>query len=172
MAYFKNFPQIFYSFSTGNLIEAFVMTDILARVKVNNANLLNTLSYDEYDILDGETPEIIADKVYNRSDYHWLILIANEIIDPRYDWPLSNAALHNYVTDTYGAGNEYAIHHYINAVGDVVHSSYTDGTKYPVTNFDYEDQINESKRRIQLIKPQFVSQFIQNFVGTLNNGGR
>lgn len=169
MNYFKNFPQIFYTFSTGIAVSSFIMTDILRRVKANDANIQNVLSYDEYDILDGDTPEIISDKIYNTPEYHWTILIANEIIDPRYDWPLSTTALRNYITKKYGAGNENAIHHYVNADGDVVHSTYA-GAKTPVSNTDYEDQLNESKRRIKIIKPQFITRFVDKFTGMLNNG--
>ena len=39
-----------------------------------------------------------------------------------------------------------------------------------VSNYDYEDAINEGKRRIKLIKPQFINEFVNNFTGLLNNG--
>jgi hypothetical protein len=168
MSYFKNFPEILYSFSTGYTISAFVMTDILRRVKMDDANITNLLSYDEYDILDGETPEIIADKVYNDPTYHWVILVANEIIDPRYDWPLSTTALNLYIADKYGTSST-SIHHYYNDDGDVVHISYA-GIKYSVTNAQYETELNETKRRIRIVKPEFVPRFVENFVGLLNNG--
>lgn len=158
-----------YSLSTGSTVDVFVATDFLRRVKVDDINILNTLSYDEYDIQDGDTPEIVADKIYNSPDYHWVILIANEIIDPRFDWPLSTDALRSYITDKYGQGNEYAVHHYENTSGDTVHVSYS-GLKTSINNTEYEELINESKRRIRLIKPQFVSMFIESFVGILNNG--
>ena len=169
MAYFKNFPQIYYSFSTGLTITAFVMTDILRRVKADDANTLNALSYNAYFVLDGDTPEIVSDKIYGRSDLHWTILIANEILDPRYDWPLSTTALRAYVTDKYGAGNEYAVHHYVNSDGDTVHSSYA-GIKTAIANYDYEDGLNEAKRQIRLIKPEFMNDFVTNFTGILSNG--
>ena len=168
MSYFKNFPQLLYSFSTGLTVSAFVVTDILRRVKMDQTDIINLLSYDEYDILDGETPEIIADKLYNDSNYHWVILIANEIIDPRYDWPLSTTALNLYITDKYGSSTA-SIHHYYNADGDIVHSSYA-GVKYSMTNAQYETELNETKRRIQVVKPEFVPRFVDNFVGLLKNG--
>ena len=246
MAYFDKFPRIIYSFDSGNAVTGFVMTDILRRVKADAVNLTNTLAYDEYDVRDGETPEIVADKVYNNADLHWVVLIANEIIDPRFDWPLNSLALDNYITDKYGAANVFATHHYENSSGDTVYyrpftgtasigvtsagtsisvagtgtaflTELTTGkvvrfgtttTAYTVTainsntsisvsgaavliavnnavmldnnstvqtvtritNTDYEISINEAKRRIQLIKPQFVSQFIHNFTGLLSNG--
>jgi hypothetical protein len=174
MSYFSNFPQILYSFDTSasQKVTAFTVTDILRRVKADRNNIQNTLSYDEYDIREFETPEMVADKVYNDPQLHWIILITNEILDPRYDWPLSTPQLQTYVTSKYGTGNEYGIHHYVtnDAYQDIVHSSYT-GSKISVTNFDYEYAQNESKRRISILKPEFVGQFIKNFTGLLNNGG-
>jgi hypothetical protein len=169
--YFKKFPKITYTFDTSNsrLVVPFEMTDILRRVRIDDVVIGNTLSYDEYDILDGETPEILADKIYNNSEYHWIILIANGIIDPRFDWPLSINAFNSYVADKYGVGNEGAVHHYENADGDIVHESFT-GAKTAVTNYDYEVNINESKRRIRLVKPRFVTQFVNNFYGIMING--
>jgi hypothetical protein len=169
MSYFKNFPQILYSFDTGTTVGAFVMTDLLRRVKADDANIQNVLAYDEYDIIEGETPEIIADKLYNEPTLHWVVLISNEILDPRFDWPLTTRALELHITDKYGAGNENGIHHYENTYGDIVHSSYA-GTKTSVTNTEYEIAHNETKRRIKVLKAKFVPQFIQTFNGILNNG--
>ena len=56
-------------------------------------------------MIDGETPEIVADKFYNDSELYWIILMANEMIDPRFDWPLSYVNLLNYVDNKYGTAN-------------------------------------------------------------------
>lgn len=171
MSYFKNFPQILYSFETGQKVSAFLITDILRRVKADQNNITNITSYDEYDIKEGETPEILAHLLYGDSTLHWVILIVNEFIDPRFDWPLSTQSFEAYVTNKYGAGNEYAVHHYVtnDAYMDTVHSTYA-GAKLPITNYDWEYAVNESKRRIKILKPEFVAQFVQAFTGQLNNG--
>jgi hypothetical protein len=163
--YFKAFPVINYSLDGGNT--TFAITDIFRRVKALQENLETSLIYDEYDILEGETPEIVADKLYNESYYHWTILITNNIIDPRFDWPMSSAMLRNYIKRKYSIENVDAVKHYINDDDEIVHSSYA-GTKYPVSYFDYEEAINESKRRINIIKPQFLPAFVNSFKGSLN----
>lgn len=165
--YFSKFPIINYSLDGGNT--SFSITDIFRRVRAQTDNLLTSTAYDQYDIKEGETPEIIADQLYGNPALHWVILVSNEIIDPRFDWPLTSYALSKYITDKYGSGNEYGIHHYINSDGDVVHSSYA-GTKYPVSNTDYEETVNEGKRRIAVIQPRFVSKFVESFNGLLNDG--
>lgn len=165
--YFENFPQIVYSLDNGQT--SFVITDIFRRVIAKTENIATATAYDEYDIVDGDTPEIVSDKVYKSPDLYWTILIANQILDPRWDWPLSSNALTQYIVDKYGAGNENAIRYYVNSDGDIVHSSYA-GVKTPVTNTSYEEEINQNKRRISLIKPEFLHQFLSRFNGLLNNG--
>ena len=130
-------------------------------------NLQTSTAYDDYDVLDGETPEIVADKFYNDSFYHWTILIANNILDPRFDWPLSNQELVKFVQRKYNITNVNATKDFVNEYGEVVHSSYA-GTKYPVSYLEYEDNINEGKRRISIIKPEFLPSFVNSFIGTIN----
>lgn len=165
--YFENFPLINYSLDGG--VTGFTMTDIFRRVVAQTQNILTATSYDEYDIQDGETPEILADKFYNDTKLYWVILVANEILDPRYDWPLPQQSLNAFITDKYGAGNENTVHHYVNSDGDWVHSSYA-GAKTAVSNTDYETDLNEDKRRISILQPRFVPLFVEKFTGMLING--
>jgi hypothetical protein len=167
--YFEKFPTITYSLD-GNQT-SFVITDIFRRVVANAENLLTATAYDEHDIQDGDTPEILAHRLYGNVNLHWVILILNGIIDPRWDWPLTSQQLRNYITDKYGAGNEYGLHHYVtnDSYADVVHSSYA-GAKLPVTNTDYEEELNNARRRISVLQPRFVPEFINRFNGILING--
>jgi hypothetical protein len=166
--YFASFPQISYTLDGGDT--GFVITDIFRRVVTRDENLVTALSYDEYDVVDDETPEIVAHRVYNNAELHWIVLVVNNIIDPRYDWPLSTRSLAKFVEQKYGIGNDTDIHHYVNADGDIVHSSYTAGPITSVTNYEYEDQLNDTKRRIKLLKPQYVESFVSNFERTMRNG--
>lgn len=156
-----------YSLDDGDT--AILVTDFFRRVSADQVNIASSLAYDEYDIEEGETPEILADKVYNDSALHWVILITNEIIDPRFDWPLDSGVLYDYVVGKYGLANIYATHHYVNSNGDIVHSSYTN-PKTAVTNFQYEEAVNEAKRRIKLVKPRYVADFVNNFENVITNG--
>ena len=163
--YFKAFPIINYSLDGGRT--TFPMTDIFRRVLAIDNNLQTSLIYDDYDIIDGETPEIVADKFYNESYYHWVILIVNNIIDPRFDWPMRNAELRTFIKRKYDIENVDAVKHYINDNDEIVHSSYA-GTKYPVSYYEYEEAINEEKRRINIVKPEFLPAFVNSFTGTIN----
>ena len=118
---------------------------------------------------DGETPEIIASKLYGWSGYHWIILLVNNIIDPYFDWPLSGddlvATIRKRYTTPDRDGLEYAystIHHYQDILGNVI--DLTTFLSLPVAErsvvyiYDWEVAQNETKRHIQLLDKSFVDQ--------------
>ena len=157
--YFDNFPTFLYPFKVNNKTEFKLVTDISQNVRVRKEILANITLYDEYDIREGETPEIIAEKVYGSPLYHWVIMLCNERYNYVDDYPLTQYELEKHITAKYGFGNEYDTHHYINASGNIVDS--TQGTS--VSNYDYETSLNESKRRIKLISPTLLNTILKNF---------
>ena len=160
--YFENFPKILYEIDDANGDpKAVYMTDITRNIRFRRDLLSNITVYDEYDIVSGETPERISEKVYGTSLYHWIIMLANERYDYRKDFPLTQLALDNFVSDKYGVENINGIHHYIDANGYRVHSGYPGAVS--VSNIQYEDYINESKRRIKIIPKGTIDVIFNNF---------
>lgn len=112
--YFSEFPRIYYDFPnyTGDDTFLQVLTDITANVRVRKEIMENVTLYDEYDIKEGETPEIIAEKIYGNPEYHWIIMLANQRYDYLSDFPMSSLELDQHVKETYGVDHIYDIHHY------------------------------------------------------------
>jgi hypothetical protein len=112
--YFSNFQKIFYDFPTKENQEntLHILTDITANVRVRKQILENITLYDEYDILDGETPELIAEKIYGNPEYHWIIMLVNQRYDYIRDFPMSVGELYDYVVDKYGVEGKDRVHHY------------------------------------------------------------
>lgn len=159
--YFKNFPTFLYDYDINGSTQYKLVKDITQNVRLRKELLSNVTLYDEYDFRDGDTPEIIAEKVYGSPLYHWVIMLVNEKYDYVNDFPLPIYELEKHVTDKYGAGNEYDTHHYVDTNGFIVHSSYPGATS--VSNYDYESDVNESKRRIKLISPSLLNTILKNF---------
>jgi hypothetical protein len=157
--YFDNFPTFLYPFKINNKTEYKLIKDISQNVRVRKEILANITLYDEYDIREGDTPEIISEKVYGSPLYHWVVMLCNERYNYIDDYPLTQYELEKYITDKYGSGNEYDTHHYVDANGNIVDS--TQGTS--VSNYDYETDLNESKRRIKLISPTLLNTILKNF---------
>jgi hypothetical protein len=98
--YFSRFPLTYYSLSEKNFPYD-IVTDLLVRFGVEKNIKNNTLIYTKYDIKDGDTPEIIASKLYDSPERHWLVMLANDIVDVEADWPLQQDALLKYIDEKY-----------------------------------------------------------------------
>jgi hypothetical protein len=256
--YFEKFPKILYDFNIGSNVEYKVVTDITRNVRIIKDILSNITLYDEYDIRDGDTPEIVADKFYGSPMYHWIVMLTNERYDYVNDWPLPTFELEKHIEDVYGfttievnasdvasvalfnntiykqhpfqtgdrviysnegntsigglvnnrtyyairltdsqfklattrqkalaleeinltslssgtnafkLNNQYNVHHYEDINGNIVPEVYINiygisEQTYPVSNYEYEDRLNESKRRIRIITPQLLARVLQSF---------
>jgi len=158
--YFDNFSNMLYSYKINGKTEYKLVKDISQNVRVRKEILESITLYDEYDIRDGETPEIIAEKVYGLPEYHWVVMLCNERYNYVDDFPLSQYELEKHITNKYGA-NVYGIHHYVNSAGYIVDSSVSGAVS--VSNYQYETDLNESKRRIKLISPALLNTILKNF---------
>lgn len=161
--YFANFPITLYSLHEGSNVK--LITNITLRAIINDDIKTSYSLYDEYDILDGETPELVADRFYKNPMLHWVVLLYNDIIDPRYGWPLSSTQLNDYVSSKYD--NPGATHHYEDVDENWVNSDYPNAVS--ISNFHYEEQLNEKKRRIKLLKPQFINSVVNDFAAKLKS---
>jgi hypothetical protein len=108
--YFNYFPKLIY---TSNGVSN-IVTDLMTRPALIQDILNNSSLYYEYDIQEGDTPEMIASKYYGDPELHWIILITNQITDPFYDWPMTYQQFSTFIADKYGsqANASITIHHY------------------------------------------------------------
>jgi hypothetical protein len=104
--YFNYFPQTAYYLSDDNS-SLDIVTNIMSRFSFNATSKDKLVMYYKYDISDGETPEIIADKLYGSPEKHWIILSVNNIKNPQFDWPLRYNDLTKYIDIKY-RGATYA----------------------------------------------------------------
>lgn len=110
MKYFDTLPKIIQYDNKGI---GRVFTNLMTRASVIPELLKNPVIYYKYDIQEGDTPEIIAHKYYGDSYRYWIVLLANEILDPQWEWPMSGQVFQNYITTKYTDFNAYStIHHY------------------------------------------------------------
>lgn len=123
-----------------------------------NESMLNNINYFvNYVIKDGDTPDLICHKLYNDASLDWILMIVNNIVDPFFDWPLTNNELYSFCQDKYGTNNVYGTHHY--ELNNIVVNSTTPGS-IPITNFDYESLRNDKKRNIKIPTEEFMNKFI------------
>ena len=165
--YFKKFPKMLYAFDLAGTEASVVVTDITRNVRFRKEVLSNITIYDEYDIIDNETPEIIAEKVYGNPNYHWIVMLVNDRYDYVKDFPLSYNDMEKYIDEKYGS-TRYDVHHYVDNNGFTVSNPNIDWKgqsqpAIPVTNSDYEYTINESKRRIKIVPKSIIDTILKEF---------
>ena len=124
--YFREFPLYQYDFE-GKGQSVKLVTDILRRVKVRDGLKNETSTFDKYQVIAGETPEIVSYKLYETVDYYWVILVCNNIIDPYHDWPKSNLDLAEFAKQRYGAENLGKIHHYVDSTNEDIENYLSNG---------------------------------------------
>jgi hypothetical protein len=194
MQYFNTLPKIVQFDDKG---VARLYTNLLVRGNIIPEFLKNPAIYYKYDIQEGDTPEIIAHKYYGDSYRYWIVLFANQLMDPQWDWPMSGTVFENYLVAKYGQSfNTHSeIHDYqkvstqfdsgtntttvesvelsVEDYNSLVETTETYSlptgdvtvsiTKNAVSYYDYEYNLNESKRTIRILNSSYVAQMENEF---------
>ena len=186
MTYFRELPNVeyenFLESSTGS--QDYILTkNLFLRGKLRDDLAVNFVNFTKYTIGDGERPDQIAEAVYGSADYDWVVLISAGITNVQNEFPLSSQQLYDYVTEKYGVegANDIAfyettevkdrLNRLILPAGVNVDKNFTIpnpddpalGFLNPVlgvTNWEYENRINEEKRTINILNKAYLNQFV------------
>lgn len=160
--YFSKFPIIQYDLDGTGTNLRFVR-DISHGAKFLPAILSNIQVMYPYFIKEGDTPDIIASKLYGTSQYHWIVMFCNNIFNLWQDWPLTNEQFGAYLIATYGSidAPKTTIHHYEDVYGntidlDTFNATVSDGS-VRIYTYDYEISVNEAKKQIQLVGAEYAT---------------
>lgn len=166
MPYFSQFPTFLAKIGDRQKL----VEDFFVRVAPGKNYTSSSVLLLSTFILDGERPEDVAYRFYKNAEYHWVILLANNIVDPREEWPLPNADVYTFATRRYGVLND--VHHYRTVQGHHIISGYSQllsqGIIEPVTNIEHELEVNEAKRHIKVLDPQFLNEFVSDLQNQIN----
>jgi hypothetical protein len=207
MKYFSTLPKILTTDYNGS---GLTLTNIMARAELRESLLKNPLLFYSYDIQEGDTPEIVAEKYYGDPYRYWIVLFSGQLLDPQWDWPMSSRVLNKYIVNKY-SGAEYANSNvssvvlsfasgtvkeyrktitttdgitgtqtsktividegtFNNTVESTTTQTFTGNyavtqsiSLEPVSIYNYESELNESKRTINLINKIYVNQIESQF---------
>lgn len=152
MGYFSNFPLVRYN-GTGLQVNLTRRTTVASTIKNNEAY------YYAYTVSEGDTPENLADRFYDDVNLAWVILDFNNIVNVFEEWPKDQAELDSYVQEAYE--NPYGIHHYVSLEGDIVdYQTQPSWNRIPVTNYEHETEVNDAKRDVKLVLPEYVNDIV------------
>ena len=169
--YFSKFPLTVYDVKGDKNYK--LLPDIMRRVKLRSGIAAGRYTFDSYDVRNNENPEDVAFKYYGDAEYHWVILLTNNITDRYYQWPLTQPQFDAFLTDKYGKGSEDAVHHYELAQTSGATTSRDDShmlevnsdtdDETSISNIQYEERIQDKNRQIKLLDRRYLSQFVEEF---------
>ena len=164
-----------------------LVKNLFKRGALESDILENLSFHTKYEIRGDDKPDNVAFDVYGNSNLDWLILLCNNIINIPNEWPMLQNDFDQFLLDKYGTYEKLnSTHHYEtkevkNNNNDVVivpkglqcESDYTvtyfnsntgrqetilsaDCTT-EVTNYTYEERIENKKRDIYVLKPRYLS---------------
>ena len=188
MAYFDELPNIFHPSllpSSNKVEDRIAVKNIFKRSKLRSDVDQVITVFNYYYVRENYRPDMVAEEIYEDPELDWIILTTNNIINIRDQWPLNHNDLHNHIVEKYGSeANTLGIHHYetkkmvdeynrtVIPAGLQVDANFTFQYKnysnsmvtvnpvVSVTNYDYEVKLNDEKRRIKILKPEYLSVFI------------
>jgi len=184
--YFRNIPDFEYVNRTkdGQFISNYTQVKNFFKKGRIREDLFQDLTvFEKYSVKGDDRPDNVAFEIYDDPTLDWVVLTSNNITNVQNEWPLSQKAFEDYILDKYKTDEKLnEIHHYeSNEVKDTngviifpkgVRVSAAQSVSYfeplseesvtvnpisrAVTNFEYEQKVNDDKRRIFLIKPIYL----------------
>lgn len=184
--YFRQVPNFDYvSRLSGskNISDYVQVKNLFKRAKLRQDIIGNLEFFENYTIIGDERPDNVANKFYDDPTLDWIILLSNNILNIQDEWPMTQRAFDEYLLEKYGTyQNIYATHHYEstevrNSSGvimvpaglrvpqdysvkfyDFNIGGYTEvpNVAREVTNYEYEDLIQDKKRTILVLKSDLL----------------
>jgi hypothetical protein len=185
--FFENYNKINYNMDKNFPVTTTKSVNLFNRVKLREIVKNKLSAYYPYYVKEFERPDTISFDYYGSVNYTWLVLMANDIIDPQYQWPLFGSALNNFIIKKYGSLEESRanIHHYEKIIRPEQIVNTEDGYKKvlektviitketydetdndlrkTISNFEYEIIKNDLKRNIILIDKNYANQIQKEF---------
>ena len=184
MNYFDLFPDVelpSFSDKRNSSRDLIRVKNLFKRGKIREDFFQNTTTFYQYTITGDDRPDNVAKEVYDNINLDWVVLLSNNILNIRDEWPMSQYDFQRYLSNKYDSVQLSQIHHYetkeirnSNEVlllqsGLVVDSDFTFNYTDPITGyqsindvtsvsvFQHETQKNDDKRAIYLLRPEYVS---------------
>ena len=188
-SYFRQLPDLDYPSLTNDRKSVYdyqVVKNIFKRAVLRNDIFDEATAFTKYSVVGDERPDQVAFDFYGDSGLDWVVLTTNNIIHVRDEWPMGNQDFLTYLNDKYTSQELSNIHHYetdllrdsqgklIQSKGLTVPGDYsisfldngvlrTESKITSFTFFDHETNLNDKKRNIDILKPEYLTIFLENF---------
>ena len=177
--YFTSFPSVQYD-TTGKAPNQYqTVKNIMKRQKLKASVMEDITAYYPYFVQEGERVDTVSYNYYGTTDFAYLILLINNIIDPLFDWPLSTRDFEAYMINKYGnieAAQAETKYYYQIVRVEVPQTNYSDrvdevkvivdqttydsldaDVRKTVTSYEDEVELNDIKRYVKVINRDLIS---------------
>lgn len=182
MAYFTNFPKVSlpsFADNRSSSLDFVNSTNLFKRGKIREEIIGSVSAFERFSINGDDRPDNVAFRVYGDSSLDWVILISNNILNVRDEWPMNQYDFKRYIDNKYSTSLLTQIHHYEskevrNSKGlllqqsgiwvDADHSfswsengkKYTQTGTTSVSNLQFEEDRNNKKRSINVVRSNYL----------------
>lgn len=182
MAYFTNFPKVSlpsFADNRRSSLDFVNSTNLFKRGKIREEIIGSIAAFERFSINGDDRPDNVAFRVYGDSSLDWVILISNNILNVRDEWPMNQYDFKRYIDNKYSTSLLTQIHHYEskevrNSKGlllqqsgiwvDADHSfswsengkKYTQTGTTSVSNLQFEEDRNNKKRSINVVRSNYL----------------
>ena len=182
MAYFDLFPNVLlpsHSEKRTSNRDFVASKNLFKRGAIRNDFFENAVTFEKYNVVGDDRPDNVANEIYDDPELDWVVLLSNNIINVRDEWPMSQYDFQRYLDNKYDKVQLSQIHHYetveilnplglrILEAGLEVDESFEykysfEGTNYTVsdvtsvTNYQYEIGKNDAKRNIYVLRKSYL----------------
>ena len=185
--YFRQLPDFDYVNRTSenrNISAYETVKNIFKRAKISDDIFSDLTFFTKYKIVGDDRPDNVANKFYDDPRLDWIVLLSNNIMNVQTEWPMTQSDYYDFLIDKYGDEETInKVHHYrctgvttndgivIVPEGLTIESDFSvtyfdasigssvtkTGISEEVTNLEYENDIQDAKRNIFLLKPTYLN---------------
>ena len=186
-SYFRQLPELDYPSLSNDRKSAYdyqLVKNLFKRAVLRDDVFNDVTNFEKYSVEGDERPDKVAYDFYGDSGLDWIILTTNNIIHVRDEWPMSNRDFLTYLNEKYTSEELSNVHHYetreirdesntlIQPAGVRVKSDYsvtyvendtvkTESSIKMITFLEHETNLNDAKRNINILKPDYVEIFLR-----------
>jgi len=192
--YFRRLPDLEYvsRLKDSKISDYIVVKNLFKKGILREDIYQNIATFEKYKIIGDDRPDNVAQKIYKDPTLDWLVLVSNNIINIQSEWPMKQLDFDEHLLSKYETYENLhgGIHHYetkkivdndivIMPEGLWVDEKYEFVFKnslgviekrrpgLPITNYEYESELEDAKRIINVLKPKYISLVIDDLNGIM-----
>ena len=181
--YFNKVPNLDYvsRLPDANISDYIAVKNLFKKTKIREDLFQDLAAFTKWKIEGDDRPDNVAFKVYGDSTLDWLVLSSNNILNIQTEWPLTQFNFDQFLLDKYGTYDKIndTHHHETTEIKDSAgvvllkaglrvpsnfsfiysdnNTTFTTNPVKEVTNLQYEDDIQDQRRNIWILKARYLN---------------